>query len=107
MLCCFLPDTAQDGRQNLVHTALNILFGVSGHQDMGKDIQALGAALGAGALAVDDLLDANLQFRPPCIGGLLVVIEDIVDRVCAGASQSAHMSIEIAKHGDDVIVETC
>jgi hypothetical protein len=65
--------------------ALNLVFGVSRHEDTRVGIQTLGAALCAAALSVADLLHARIELGFPGLFGDfgIFAVNDIVDGVGA------------------------
>ena len=62
---------------------LDFFVGVASHEYVRVGIQAVGAALGAAALEVRDLLNAYIELRLPLVFGNIDIfaVEDFVDRV--------------------------
>jgi hypothetical protein len=89
-----LPDTLDHGWQEAAHVALDLVVGVSRHEDMCIGIQALCAAICAAAFGIADLLHACVELCFPGRFGDLSIfaVDDIVDGVGAGKRALAHCS---------------
>jgi len=77
-------DAPEYGRQELTHARFYVVLRVPRHEDVRVGVKSLSTALGAAALAVDDLLDAVVELRLPGVGGDIgiVAVENVVDGVC-------------------------
>ena len=82
-LSSLLPDAPKNRRQKLSNMRLDFFVGVASHEYVRVGIQAVGAALGAAALEVRDLLNAYIELRLPLVFGNIDIfaVEDFVDRV--------------------------
>jgi hypothetical protein len=76
-------DAPKNRRYKLVRASFDIVLCKSRHEDVCISIHALGAALGAAALAIDNLLDTRVEFHLPSVGGDvgIVAIENVLDGV--------------------------
>lgn len=90
-LCSLLPDASDHRRHQVAYMALNLISRISSHEDMRISVEAFGAALGAAALQVGNLLDTCVQLRLPRIFGDtdVLAVENVVDRCDTEGDMSA------------------
>jgi hypothetical protein len=82
---------------------LNFFVGIASHEYVRVGIQAVGPALGATALEVGDLLDADIEFRLPLVLWDIDIfaVEDLIDRVGTVGRVSARCASSVMmSHGE-------